>query len=109
MKPKITGEGIDADVQLSLLYVKFKNLATTSRGLISEIEQRCGVHPEYFSLLRDCINTYTNIRKSILIPVISENVKLKSNSGNNLQYVFFELKKRLLGHVHIYWECVEMN
>jgi uncharacterized protein YaaR (DUF327 family) len=79
-------ELISSNVQLSLFFVKFRALASRMRGLVSELEMRCPSHQEYFALLRDCINAYVKVRRTLLTPIISENVKKKLIESNGVQY-----------------------
>jgi uncharacterized protein YaaR (DUF327 family) len=86
LKLQTGAEAISNNVQLSLFFVKFRALASRTRGLLSELEMRCASHQEYFALLRDCINAYVKVRKTFLTPIISENVKKKVLEGNGVQF-----------------------
>ncbi|KAJ3323590.1 Golgi transport complex subunit 3 [Boothiomyces sp. JEL0866] len=70
-----TNEPLPPNLQLSLFYSKFVTFASKTKHLVAEIEKRCEGHPEYFYLLKDCLNAFTNIRKSLLSPYISEAIK----------------------------------
>lgn len=80
-------EPLAANIQLSLFYVKFKSLASKTKPLIVEIEKRCAGHPEYLSLLRDCINNLKNIRRSLLSPFIVQNINEKNADPSLVAFV----------------------
>ncbi len=84
---RIPNDALPAKIQLSLFYVKFKGLASKTKHLIEEIEKRCPVHPEYLSLLRDCINSLKNIRKELLSPYIIQNIREKNSDPSLVTFV----------------------
>lgn len=89
---RTTAEPLPPNIQLSLFYLKFKTFASSTRQLISELEIRCPSHPEYafltryYSLLKDCMNTYTSVRSSLMIPIITENIKAKNFDATTIQF-----------------------
>ncbi|KAJ3275146.1 Golgi transport complex subunit 3 [Terramyces sp. JEL0728] len=75
LSQRSTNEPLPPNLQLSLFYSKFVTFASKTKHLIAEIERRCAGHPEYFYLLKDCLNSFTNIRKSFLYHYISDSIK----------------------------------
>lgn len=94
---RIPNEALPANIQLSLFYVKFKGLASKTKHLIEEIEKRCSVHPEYLSLLRDCINNLKNIRKELLSPYIIQNIREKNSDPSLVTFVSINIVFDIVG------------
>jgi hypothetical protein len=78
---------IPDNLQLSLFYGKFKTLAAKAGNLLREIEMRCAGHPEYNNLLSDCIQAYLNVRKALLFNIIADNIRMKHENANMIQFV----------------------
>ncbi|KAJ3256863.1 Golgi transport complex subunit 3 [Boothiomyces macroporosus] len=75
LSQRSTNEPLPPNLQLSLFYSKFVTFASKTKHLVIEIEKRCAGHPEYYYLLKDCLNAFTNVRKSLLSPYISDTIK----------------------------------
>ncbi|XJO73885.1 hypothetical protein BDV3_004794 [Batrachochytrium dendrobatidis] len=79
-----THEPLPANMQLTLFYVKFRTLASKTKHLLEEIEERCNGHPEYLALLRDCFTSYFVVRRALLTPFITNHMTNLSSTSSGL-------------------------
>ncbi|KAJ3085200.1 Golgi transport complex subunit 3, partial [Quaeritorhiza haematococci] len=80
------GEPLNASVQTSLFYVKFRTQASKLRKLVAELETRCEGHREYLALHADCLNAYFSARRQILSPYIAIHVQNLSQGADTLTF-----------------------
>jgi hypothetical protein len=70
-----------SNMQISLLYIKFKNLGMEIKSLIAELETRAVNNLEFQNLLKDSLNMYFDTRKGLIGPFILKNIQEMKNDS----------------------------
>jgi hypothetical protein len=81
----VSGINLSETALKALLYAKFTTLSTSTKVFVVELEKKALKNPdEYGSLLSECINAWTGVRRQLLGPIIAEEVRRMDPSSSDL-------------------------
>lgn len=81
----VSGVNLSETALNALLYAKFTTFSTSMKVFIVELEKKALNNPdEYGSLLWECINAWTGVRRQLLGPSIAEEVRRMEPTSSDL-------------------------